>query len=148
MEITRDSIRSATITSISPAEEKGKSTLTLQKPEDQEFANKYGKKGYDVTVADSKVESLGLDIGTKVDCEETGYHLITAARYEEVRDCVSMPKNVKAYILTELVNRMESHRLGQITARERDEYISVMYTEVKLSQEKLQTTTETQGKKQ
>jgi|GEM_PF-3063649 len=133
MEITKSSVKAATVTSISAAEEKGKSILNLAKPEDQAFVNMYGNNGLDVTMSDKKIEALGVTVGTKLDYEEVGYHLLTASKYEEVRDGM-LPKDVKAYILTEMVNRMEACDQGMITPRQRDEYFSVVKENVTLAQ--------------
>ncbi len=134
MEITRSSVKAATVSAIEPAG-KDKSVLTLTKPEDKEFANTYGANGLNVNMNNEKIERLGIEIGTKVDFEEVGYHLLTAARYEEVRDG-AIPKDVKAYILTEMVNRMELCDQGKMTERQRDEYFSVVKEYVSLSQTK------------
>jgi hypothetical protein len=135
MEITRSSVKDATVSAINPAQEEGKSTLTLIKPEDKSFANTYGANGLNVNMANEKIENLGIEVGTKVDFEEVGYHLLTAAKYEEVRDG-AIPKNIKAYILTEMVNRMELCDQGKITPRQRDEYFSVVKEHINLSQTK------------
>ena len=55
-----------------------------------------------------------------------------------------MPKDIKAYILTEMVNRMEACDQGMITPRQRDEYFSVVKEYVTLAQEKKQETTKKQ----
>ena len=55
-----------------------------------------------------------------------------------------MPKDVKAYILTEMVNRMEACDQGMITPRQRDEYFSVVKEYVTLAQEHKQETTKKQ----
>lgn len=93
----------------------------------------YGNNGLDVTMSDKKIEALGVTVGTKLDYEEVGYHLLTASKYEEVRDGM-LPKDVKAYILTEMVNRMEACDQGMITPRQRDEYFSVVKENVTLAQ--------------
>ena len=134
MEITRNTVTNATVSAIEPAG-KDKSVLTLTKPEDKEFASAYGNNGLNVNMSNEKIESLGIEIGTKVDFEEVGYHLLTAAKYEEVRDG-ALPKDIKAYILTEMVNRMELCDQGKITERQRDEYFSVVKDHITLSQTK------------
>lgn len=143
MEITTNKVQSATVSAITPSQKEGKSLVTLVKPKDEAFVNMYGNNGLSVTMSDAKIEKLGIDVGTKVDYEEVGYHLLTACRYEEVRDSM-MPKDVKAYILTEMVNRMEACDRGMITPRQRDEYFSVVKEYVTLAQEKKQETTRKQ----
>ena len=134
MEITTNSVKAATVSAITPAEKEGKSVVTLVKPKDETFVNMYGNNGLNVNMSNAKIEKLGIEVGTKLDYEEVGYHLLTACRYEEVRDGM-LPKDVKAYILTEMVNRMEACDKGMITPRQRDEYFSVVKENVTLAQE-------------
>ena len=134
MEITRSSVKATTVSAIEPVDEY-KSVLTLTKPEDKEFAHTYGANGLSVNMGNDKIEQLGISVGSKVDFEEVGYHLLTAAKYEEVRDAY-MPKDVKARILSEMVDRMHLCDLGKITERQRDEYFSVVKNYVTLSQTK------------
>lgn len=137
MEVTVNKIESAIVSNIETSAQQGKSVVNLVKPNDEKFIDTYGKSGLDVTMSDKKIDRLGIDIGTRVDFEETFYDMITACRYEEIRDG-NIPKDVKAFILEKIVDKLEAFNRGEITATERDEYFSVVKENVTLSPEQRQ----------
>ena len=138
MKIIRSSVENAVIEDMFPSEQEGKTTLHLDKPQDKEFVGMYGKRGLNVDVSNSHVESLGLEVGSHVDFDETTYADLSAARYEEVHE-TPMPKRMRAYILTEMVNRMEACDKGLISPRKRDEIFVVVDEHISLAKENVKT---------
>lgn len=124
--------KAVTIGSMTP-ESEDKTSVTLVKPNDQNFATRYGNRGLVTSIDNVNIEKQGLHVGCVVDYKEELYYELCASRYEEVRDA-SMPKNVKAYILTEMANMLEACDQGMISERERDQYFSVMSAHIRKSQ--------------
>ena len=128
-------VQSATVLSLQARKDCDQTVVTLVKPEDPNFANMYGVSGLQVDIDNDKIEELEIVPGMKVNCREIGYHLITALRPEEVREEVGMPKNLRAYALTEIVEKLEAYDQGLISERQRDEYFSVVATTITPVQE-------------
>ena len=124
-------------------ESEDKTELTLVRPNDTAFVNKYGNNGLVTSIDTESVERLGLHVGCVVDYQETFYSELSASNYAEVRDA-SIPKRDKAYILTEMANMLEACDRGMISEIERDECFSVISAHV----EKCQTQTQNDDRAQ